>query len=872
VADNFNSDNMFRFLDELRENLGKSVESAGDSLNDFEKAVRSATGEKGFRSFNRGLNDLEKAAHSVTDADIKRAAAELKTVRDIQEMSRFIRGLGSTVVSADSGVGKYGQGIMTATDTIGNFAAKMGPLGAVVGEVIKMFGGLAAAGLQQNDELIRNFQSIRDFGVIFDGTADGLANGISGLLDIKNDLGGTNENLVYFGSVLKNIAPDLAGFGGSISQGATNFAKVTGQLFKEANFLDLTNLGYTQQDIIKFGGEFISNQTKYGKIESNNISDTTKRTKDYLETLSELNQLTGMSRDEAAKKMQEQQAALEFQLYLRDKGKTEADAARANMTLVQELFGPTASAAFMKLVANQGVATDELTATYARLFNGIIPDFESTMKEGGGGILQFANLMRKNLSPVLDANLSAYGSTARVNKELGGQLGITTDMLSGANKLLNLQNSDMLIKAKLEEDLRSNDVRIQEAAKIELEQMKARTHKNIAANATVETSMTVISQFINMLDQASWGLAKFIKFVTLGKVDLTDAWRTVNSMDEASQIIEEENDHQKQLNDKAKKLQEEYQAVIEEKTKFEKEHPDKKWLGGGGGYTQVLKEFNDSLASINVDIRDNALELGKSRLVVNKAEEFKKNNIGDKKPETPGSNKDNKNKKPETPEPSGGNRSWTQDPEAGVTRKADAGGDPAPAIIEALDRVWNLSGKNSAAMNYRAMQYTSGVDPLHKDWDSKHNLGFAADFVLKNRYTHDIIPSKMADAFIQDLKKNPEFKNIRIRNEIEEPKDKEEAKHWTAPHIHMELIDPSNSASLYDSKSPVDPSAPKNNDVVDKANKDPEDKQNKNPKPEQRSEIDVNFYNAMVGQLTDMNDKLSRIHNIQEQQLNYAKA
>jgi hypothetical protein len=861
VADNFNSDDMFRFLDELKQNLGKSGESAGDSLNDFEKAVKSATGEKGFRSLNRGLNDLEKASHSVADADIKRAAAEIKTVQAIQQISSYIRGLGSTVVSADSGVGKYGQGITTATDTIGNFTAKLGPLGAVVGEVIKMFGGLVAAGLQQNDELINNFRTIRDFGVIFNSATDGLTNGISGLLNIKNDLGGTKENLVYFGSVLKNIAPDLAGFGGSISQGATNFAKVTGQLFEEVNLLDLNNLGYTQQDIIKFGSQFISNQTKYGKIESTNIADTTKRTKQYLETLSELNQLTGMSRDEAAKKMQEQQAALEFQLYLRDKGKTEADAARANMALVQELFGPTASAAFMKLVANQGVATDELTATYARLFNGIIPDFESTMKEGGGGILQFANLMRKNLSPVLEANTSAYERTARVNKELGGQLGITTDMLVGSNRLRNLENIDMIKKAKLEEDLRSNDERIQKAARIELDQMKARREKNIAADKYVVESMTVISKFIQILDQASWGLAKFLKFITFGQVDFTDAWRTINSMEEATSILDEELANQTKLKEEETKLQTEYNKQIEEKIKFEKEHADKKLWGTSNGYTEEIKDINENISSARAALRDNKLAQGRSKLVEQKANEYKIEHQLTSADD--GKQKSNSNV-------SSANLNSSILKPGALDSKT-----PLNSELVAITKTLPNTLKE---LGYNIKQVTSLTGGDHNS-GSKHGKGQAMDFTVSKDGKD--ISSRDADNLIKLLK--IKYPNLSIKNEIDKPTGKETK--WSGAHLHSELINPTSTstitpkdsgATLYQS-SPANKISPEqinhiNSLIEETKKKNASESNNKTLIPEKRAEIDVNFYDEMVAQFTDMNDKLSRIHNIQEQQLNYAKA
>ena len=598
---------------EFNEFIKRLVEGNQDAANDLEKAFKVIGKQSG--SFGKELNDLERSTQDVTTASKKEEKSKLNLTRVTEELISLTKRFGSAMVSSEQGVGKYGGAVEGVTDTIASMTSKLGFLGVVAGELIKVFGGVVALGLKQNDELTKSFQSLRDFGIIFDSSTEGLGRGIDDLLELKGKLGGTNENLVYFGGVLKNIAPDLISFGGSVNEGARNFRGVTERLFKESNLLDFTNLGYTQQDIIKFAGQFINNETKFGKIQAGNLDNTTQRTKEYLETLSELNQLTGVSRDEAQKAVELQQQQFAFQAKLIEIEKTQgsaiADRTRNAMTTMLTMLkdAPDEQVRILKLFGNNMIGAEQDIAIAAQRLTGTYTAFNDVVHGGGNVVAGIAKVMSDVYGPALNQNIQSNITSAKISEDFRKEMGYSSGLLQINNKLQNMQSSgmqtqinDMIKMAKLEEAARSNDAKIREPALLELENIKHRNALNKTAAGTFETAIDVISKFTDFLWRAAAGLAWFVKVSTKGKVDFTDSFRDISTLQGATEAIADEVEKQVDLAKERTEL--EKRKVAEEKKIKNLETGN---IKNPTILENLIKPHRDIIKDINKDILHNQL-------------------------------------------------------------------------------------------------------------------------------------------------------------------------------------------------------------------------------------------------------------------------
>jgi len=611
---------------EFNEFVKRLVEGNQDAANDLEKAFKVIGKHAG--SFGKELNDLDRAAEGVTEASKKEEKSKSNLTLATEQLVALTKRFGSAMVSSEQGVGKYGGAVEGVTDTIASMTSKLGLLGVVAGELIKVFGGLVALGLKNNDEYLKTYNTLSDVGVRFTNIVDEFGNYSNLMQELKIDTGSSSENLAFFANTLRGIAPDLGAFGGSITAGGKNFEQVVKHLLTDKdNFFDFKALGVTEQEIIKFAGLSIANQTKFGKLESNNIADVTAKTKEYIEQLTELSQLTGQSKDVAQQKIQEQQASLDFQIYLQKlresgpNGPALAQQASNAMLLMQEQVGTTMSAAAMSLIANGGRATTELAANYQRLLLPTIVGFQNVVRGGGNAFLGMADVLKKQTLPALAANNRANRETALASNEAGAALGTTLQTMEAENKLRNM-SSVLVAKANLEEAKRKGDPKVIKAAQAEYDSMIARQKLDKLADSTFETSMDIIKKFTDMLDNASYGLAKFVKFITFGKIDFTDLWRTIESTKDANTVIDEEAQTKKELEKEKNELQEKYNKAVKEKIDSLEKLKANGYGPGIRAYDEDVKTFNQKINEIRADQRDNELALYKSKQLVEKANKY----------------------------------------------------------------------------------------------------------------------------------------------------------------------------------------------------------------------------------------------------------
>ena len=336
-------------------------------IDDLNNAASNASG---------GLNDLQRATQSLTESERQQIAQNeklKKTLLDLATATTFASGEFSKWSKASTGVaGILGGGLEefgkklseTAKSRIGRIA---GGISQITGKTITGAGDLASAALTQQDNLVKAYRGLSEFGAID-------SSGIEGLQETLADIGTTAENVGYFRESLASVAPQLAIFGGTVAEGAkqtTNLVK--GLLNAREQFEGrLTQFGYSTEDIMKYSSTFISLNSRNMQGLTKDSEKLKQATYDYMKDLSELAELTGNSRDQQVAAQKSLQNEVGWREKLRqlaeeggEDGKRQADRAETFMRNL-ELINPALAKAQRDFELHGAATTEETAKTLAQ--------------------------------------------------------------------------------------------------------------------------------------------------------------------------------------------------------------------------------------------------------------------------------------------------------------------------------------------------------------------------------------------------------------------------------------------------------------------------------------------------------------------------
>ena len=366
-----------------------------------------------------------------TDPLIRAKIEEKKASDNAKEaLKQLGRQLGNTaidyskaVMSAGEGFGKFGGVVTGATNAIGDWASKLGVAGAVVGGFIKIFGEIASKSLKQNDDLMKSYQNLSDMGSV-------AAGGFETLRDQLHSVGLMAEEAEKFERVLKPITGELAKFGGSVSQGREQLTGVISGLIGLDNDMEkyLARLGYSTQDIREGAADFVQKQARLGLAQGKSQEQLTKESFKYMATLKELQELTGMSRDEAQKAMDAQMSDARFSMHLTKLKGAEATNLTAYLAEYEKRFGKEAAAGLKDRIVNDGRITTELAAASAQAASN---GYTEAIKAQKGGAKVFAESI-ENTAGQVRKNLERLGPAFMVTENGLREMGLTNEMVNGA--------------------------------------------------------------------------------------------------------------------------------------------------------------------------------------------------------------------------------------------------------------------------------------------------------------------------------------------------------------------------------------------------------------------------------------------------------
>lgn len=360
-----------------------------------------------------GLNDLERSSASAS----KSLGRDF--VKAIREALTKIEELEDAIVGLKSGTQKYGEltkstltTSLIAEEAMNGQWSTMMKLTVTALLFNDSLSKYAKQSLKQNDLLVKGYQSLSEFGAID-------ASGIRGVLDSAKRVGAVPENMEYMIANIVKHSEQLANMGGTVSQGARTLTNVMDGLLKPTDEFEkhLTNFGYTTEDIMKYSASFIVTNSRSLKGMANDEAALKQQTYQYLETLTELSELTGVSRDQQLKAAEELQKEVEWRQYLRELAK-EPDGARkvmqANlmMAAIVEKEGKDMGHVLKDNIMNGG-ATTAISAQLQGTLNGADKMFSQVLTTGSDSTVA-VNGMINAMNKGQGAYLDAMGGTLKI--------------------------------------------------------------------------------------------------------------------------------------------------------------------------------------------------------------------------------------------------------------------------------------------------------------------------------------------------------------------------------------------------------------------------------------------------------------------------
>ena len=200
--------------------------------------------------------------------------------------------------------GALGRVLMGATGLITNFGnsiASANTVGELV-EAIPVFGSLLGKVTGYFDESLATFQQLSQVG-------GGFGNDIMAMRRSAAQSGMSQQQIA---EVIGNKSANMTLLGGTVSEGASRFGRITRTLRQSE--AGLTRLGMTQQDVNEGFNEYIEMMASSGQLRGRSDRELTEGAASYLTEIDKLAKVTGKSRKELQEEMNSRMQAANFNI------------------------------------------------------------------------------------------------------------------------------------------------------------------------------------------------------------------------------------------------------------------------------------------------------------------------------------------------------------------------------------------------------------------------------------------------------------------------------------------------------------------------------------------------------------------------------
>ena len=553
--------------------------------------LRQATQDqfKAFQATQRAMEEIDRASSKAAQRERDKVMALEKALdSSIAAVEQF----GKAIFDSSKGMSKYTGVVENLTTAVSALLFIFGgPLLKVVGLVVGAMGKLFGAQLEQIESLNKTYETLSEFGAL---RLDQFGNGIRSItsdvhkfgLTVKNDSG-------LFTDTLKGMSKEIVALGGTVGEGrgqlADAFALNIGAPIED----ELRRLGYNSQTYFKSWAKATQLAIQSGSAVGKSNTDLNRQTNQYLKTLTELSELTGMSRDEQLaireKIMQDETFYMkrrEIEASGDDKALKRFDA----LTTVTAQFGDGIGGVIKEVTTAGGVVT-ERAAEINAFTNGAIE--RATQAYNRGAIDE--QQLRKEIGDAVNALRERFGSRAIaiLGNDFAKAIGLSSEAMK-ASAVVEKQNSDAAKNARDTVDKIAKDGAGKERDLAIAENKMAIANQQALEKVIQTTNGPLIGAFEKLIDVTNKLRDAFIKILRMIGIDAekgtsaeskrraeettTDLAKAKESFEfqkkQAEKVAKQQagiKDDSTVTEEQRKKYQEVYNKELQRTTKFDRE-------------------------------------------------------------------------------------------------------------------------------------------------------------------------------------------------------------------------------------------------------------------------------------------------------------
>lgn len=541
------------------------------------------------------LNDtLDKFAEAASQSgdENKKAGEKVRSASDIlkNQLASGVNELAKQTVSAGTGLSRFNGGINQITGSVGDFAGSLqfANKGLTVaahalGGFVKVIGAFVGAGLKQNDDLMKSYQALSDMGSV-------TAGGLEGLSDQLHRVGLVAEEAEKFERVLKPITQQMVQFGGSLTAGRDKLVGVVSGLIGPNNEFErsLMRLGYTTQDIREGAADYLQRQSRLGFAQTKSVEQLRSESAKYLVTMKELQELTGMTRDEQKRARDAQLADARFSLHLAGMNQKEAENLQNYLIAYEKQFGKNAAAGLKDRIVNEGRTTTDLAAASFQSAQGA---YDQAIKAQKGGTAVMMDSLR-NTAIEIKGNVDRLRGTFMLQEGVLNDMALSSEAVNGALGLINTNTKNY---AKTQDNLKKimsgNGEMLEDNI---VNEQKLRAIRIAADEALVKASGLTVGMFTKLIE-IGYKFAKFLATVIdkispyipgMKATNLASQFRDLDDVAEEKKVAEAKIST---LTEQLLQAQKTQVAMEQGKVNWNKAISDEKEK-----YQQLLKQFRET--------------------------------------------------------------------------------------------------------------------------------------------------------------------------------------------------------------------------------------------------------------------------------------
>ncbi len=532
----FNDDTIRDLNESIREltNVMQSVMGASaSSQGSFNKATDAAAASTTVLSAKTKISSdqTQKAA----DANKKLAEVSytlgqsFSTLADATKMgSSSILSFGKAMTDSREGLAKYGAAINQASGALSAGLSAFGPLGRVLGTLLKPLTMMVEGVLGFQDNLFEAKDELAKFGAAGRFTSEdirqmGLASGY------------TSTELLKYTKMVNSAGVGLVGLGGTVNSGVAEFAKLTKITTEQRN--QFQRLGVSLDDYVQNTADFVKLQTMSGRMITEEMKTSgylQRSAKEYTENLLVLSALSGESVQEQKQKQlqlaqerESQIADLATSNKIRELEKGNAadrqeaarlqkkmDLERSTVQLTSSVLGMDAAKSLQHFLKT-GVYTPE-TMKIMRNTGMTLEELRSAFERGEDVGVKFVDGMAKADLQLIESQ----GLALQLSKEYADGMGINSERLA---KLAALQGKSVEeTKAQIEKDIVAKKLANDDAEK----QRNERTNSELIFRTNIDNMAKSLS---DVVVPALTELTKFMAKMSdeIAKIDFKKVWADI---------------------------------------------------------------------------------------------------------------------------------------------------------------------------------------------------------------------------------------------------------------------------------------------------------------------------------------------------------